>query len=244
MVFKLEEIRSLVKEQGLWNPHLSEVHGGLGLNLIEFGQLSEILGRSPYGHYCFNCNAPDIGNQELLANSANSYIKETYLKPLLEGAIRSCFAMTEPDFAGSNPVYMATNAVKDGSDYVINGNKWFTTAADGASFLIVMANTNPASSNKYGKASMLIVPTETEGFRIKRNISIMGEENDGYFSHSEVTFKNCRVPSKNLIGNAGEGFFVGPTTLGARQNTPLYAMDWNMRTCFRNDVSESSHKKY
>ncbi len=211
---ELRKIRGLVKERGLWNSHLSESHGGLGFNLVEFGQISELLGRSPYGHYCFNCNAPDIGNQELLLGNASDYIKDTYLKPLIHGEIRSCFSMTEPEFAGSNPVNMGTTAVKDGDHYVINGTKWFTTAADGASFAIVMVNTNPDAENKYQKASMIVVPTDTEGFYLKRNISIMGEENDTYFSHAEIEYKNCRVPVKNLIGNEGEGFLLAQQRLG------------------------------
>ena len=211
---ELQKIRTIVKERGLWNSHLSESHGGLGFNLVEFGQISELLGRSPYGHFCFNCNAPDIGNQELLLGNASDYIKNTYLEPLIRGEIRSCFSMTEPDYAGSNPVNMGATAVRDGDHYVINGTKWFTTAADGASFAIVMANTNPDAENKYQKASMIIVPTDTEGFQLKRNISIMGEENDTYFSHSEIEYKNCRVPIKNLIGNEGEGFLLAQQRLG------------------------------
>ena len=211
---ELAKIRTLVKERGLWNPHLSEPHGGLGFNLVEFGQISELLGQSPYGHYCFNCNAPDIGNQELLLSHASGHIKETYLEPLLKGEIRSCFSMTEPDFAGSNPVNMGATAIKEGGNYVINGTKWFTTSADGASFAIVMANTNPNAENKYQKASMIVVPTNTVGFHLKRNISIMGETNDAYFSHAEIEYKNCKVSTENLIGNEGDGFLLAQQRLG------------------------------
>ncbi len=211
---ELDKIRNIVKEKGLWNLHLSETHGGLGFSLVEFGQISELLGRSPYGHFCFNCNAPDIGNQELLLGNASDYIKETYLEPLIDGKIHSCFSMTEPEFAGSNPVIMGTTAVKEGDHYVINGHKWFTTAADYSSFAIVMANTNPEAENQYQKASMIIVPTDTEGFHLTRNISIMGEENDGYFSHAEIEYKDCKVPIKNLIGNEGEGFKLAQQRLG------------------------------
>ena len=211
---KLDQIRQSIKQDGLWNPHLSKAHGGLGFNLVEFGQISELLGRSPYGHYCLNCNAPDIGNQELLLNSASEKLKNDYLKPLINGQIRSCFAMTEPDFAGSNPVNMATTAVNMGDHFIINGSKWFTTAADGASFAIVMANTNAQAANKYQRASMIIVPTKTEGFNLKRNISVMGDPNDSYFSHSEIEFANCKVPVENLIGNEGEGFLLAQQRLG------------------------------
>ncbi len=211
---ELAKIRALVKEKGLWNPHLSEHHGGLGFNLVEFGQISELLGQSPYGHYCFNCNAPDIGNQELMLGYASDHIKETYLEPLLRGEIRSCFAMTEPEFAGSNPVNMGTTAITEGDHFVINGHKWFTTSADGASFAIVMANTNPDAENRYQKASMIVVPTDTEGFHLKRNISIMGEPNDTYFSHAELEFKDCKVPVSNLIGNESDGFLLAQQRLG------------------------------
>lgn len=211
---KLEEIRQFVKKEGLWNLHLSENHGGLGFSLTEFGQISELLGASPYGHYCFNCNAPDIGNQELLLANANDYVKDNYLKPLINGEIRSCFSMTEPEFAGSNPVMMATTAVKDGDNYIINGNKWFTTAADGAAFAIAMVNTNPEAENIYQKASMILVPTDTKGFNILRNTSIMGEENDLSFSHSEIEYKDCKVPIKNLIGKEGTGFALAQQRLG------------------------------
>ena len=214
VVPELEKVRALVQELGLWNAHLSEAHGGLGFNLVEFGQISELLGRSPYGHYCFNCNAPDIGNQELLLGNASNYIKETFLAPLIAGRIRSCFSMTEREFAGSNPVHMGTTAVKEGDQYVINGHKWFTSSADGASFAIVMANTNLDAKNKYQKASMIIVPTNTKGFHLKRNISIMGEANDTYFSHAEIEYKDCKVPIKNLIGNEGEGFLLAQQRLG------------------------------
>ena len=211
---ELAKVRTLVKDRGLWNLHLSVEHGGMGLSLVEFGQVSELLGRSPYGHYCFNCHAPDIGNQELMLGFASEEIKNTFLEPLIKGEIRSCFAMTEPEFAGSNPVNMATSAVKDGDHYVINGRKWFTTAADGAAFTIVMANTQPEAENKYQRASMIVVPTNTEGYHLKRNISIMGEPNDTYFSHAELEFKNCRVPVANRIGNEGEGFRLAQQRLG------------------------------
>ncbi|NNC70425.1 MAG: acyl-CoA dehydrogenase, partial [Flavobacteriaceae bacterium] len=211
---ELAKVRSLVKKRGLWNPHLSEQHGGLGFNLVEFGQISELLGQSPYGHYCFNCNAPDIGNQELMLGYASDHIKNKFLEPLLFGSIRSCFAMTEPEFAGSNPVNMGTTAVKNGDHYVINGHKWFTTAADGASFAIVMANTDLNAENKYERASMIVVPTDTEGYHLKRNISIMGEPNDTYFSHAEIAFQNCKVPATNLIGNEGDGFRLAQQRLG------------------------------
>jgi alkylation response protein AidB-like acyl-CoA dehydrogenase len=151
---------------------------------------------------------------ELLHLFGTEYQKKTFLKPLQEGKIRSCFAMTEPDLAGSNPINLATKAVKEGDSYRINGHKWFTTAADGAGFTIVMAVTNPEAESPHQKASMIIVPIPTPGFRLIRNISIMGEAGSGYFSHGEVLFENCVVPKKNLIGIEGQGFVLAQERLG------------------------------
>lgn len=205
--------RQMAKDLGLWAPYLSEDEGGLGLNMVEFGQISELLGTSVIGHYVLNSQAPDIGNIELLHQFASPEIKETYLKPLMNGEIRSCFGMTEPEFAGSNPVNMATTAVFEGDEIVLNGHKWFTTAADGAAFCIVMAVTDP-EANPYSRASMVLVPTQTEGFERLRNIPIMGDEGAGYFSHAEIRLTDCRVPKSYLIGNRGEGFAMAQLRLG------------------------------
>ena len=211
---KLRELRELAKSKGLFTPHLSLDEGGLGLSLHEFARVSEILGTSPLGHYIFNCNAPDIGNMELMHQFASLFLKETFLKPLQRGEIRSCFAMTEPEHAGSNPIHMSTKAVLEGDEYVINGHKWFTTAADGAHFTIVMAITNPESENVYQRASMILVPLDNPGYRLVRNISIMGDEGEDYLSHGEVEFTNCRVPKSYLIGEEGQGFTLAQVRLG------------------------------
>jgi acyl-CoA dehydrogenase len=211
---ELSKIREKVKQVGLWAPHLEEKDGGLGLTLLEFAHISELLGQSPLGHYCFNCQAPDIGNMELLHSHGSDELKDKYFTPLAKGDIRSCFAMTEPELAGSNPVMMNTTAVKDGSDFIINGHKWFTSSADGAAFTIVMAVTNPEEENKYKRASMIIVPLDNNGYRLVRNIPIMGDIGQGYFSHGEVRFDNCRVPQSNLIDKEGEGFTLAQERLG------------------------------
>jgi alkylation response protein AidB-like acyl-CoA dehydrogenase len=210
----LHALRLKAQEEGLFAPHLPVSHGGLGLSLVEFASISEVLGTSPLGHYVFNCNAPDIGNMELMHQFASPYLQETYLRPLERGEIRSCFAMTEPEHAGSNPVHMSTTAVREGDEYVINGHKWFTSSADGASFTIVMAVTNPSEENKYARASMILVPLDTPGYRRIRNISIMGDEGEDYLSHSEVEFVNCRVPVSHLIGEEGSGFQLAQVRLG------------------------------
>lgn len=210
---KLAIKRARAKELGLWAPHLPVSDGGLGLTLTEFGQVSEILGTSPFGHYVCNCQAPDIGNMELMHQFASPALQEKYLKPLMRGDIRSCFSMTEPGLAGSNPVEMSTSAYREGDEYVISGHKWFTTAADGAAFSIVMAVTDPEAA-PHARASMLIVPTNTAGFRFCRNIPVMGEAGEGYMSHAEIIFENCRVPATNLVGLPGEGFRLAQERLG------------------------------
>jgi len=209
----LNHKRAKAKSMGLWAPYLPEKDGGMGLSMMEFAQVSEQMAATPFGHYVFNCQAPDIGNIELMHRHASAGLQKKYLKPLMEGRIRSCFSMTEPEFAGSNPVNMGTTAMREGDEYVINGHKWFTTAADGAEFAIVMAVTEPGAS-AYEKASMLLVPTDTPGFHLVRNISIMGESGGGYLSHAEIEYANCRVPAANLIGKPGNGFALAQERLG------------------------------
>jgi len=209
----LRQKRQLVKQAGLWGLHLPEADGGLNLTLCEFGQISEVLATSPFGHFVFNTQAPDIGNTELMHRYAPAHLKERYLKPLMDGHIRSCFSMTEPAFAGSNPVRMGTTAVKDGDDYVINGHKWFTSSADGAAFLIVMAVTNPEAA-PHQRASQILVPMDTPGVTRVRNIPVMGHAGGSWASHSEMRYENVRVPQANLIGPEGGGFLLAQERLG------------------------------
>ena len=211
---RLREKRNQVKAMGLWAPHLPREHGGQGFTLPEFARISEALGRTPLGHYLFNCQAPDIGNMEILMAYGTPEQKETWLSPLVRGDVRSCFSMTEPDCAGSNPAWMETQARTEGGDYVIDGRKWFTSAADGAAFAIVMAITNPEAESPYLRASQIIVPTNTPGFNLVRNISIMGEAGEDYASHSEIIYNKCRVPGKNLLGQEGKGFEIAQQRLG------------------------------
>ena len=148
----LDQKREVVKEIGLWGLALPVEYGGQGLTLAEFGRVSEVLGRTPGGHYVFGCQAPDMGNMELLIHAGTEAQRKRYLLPLTRGEIRSCFAMTEPEHAGSNPTWMSTTALRDGDQFVINGHKWFTTAADGAAFAIVMAVTNPKAESRHQRA--------------------------------------------------------------------------------------------
>ncbi|MGM0559309.1 MAG: acyl-CoA dehydrogenase family protein, partial [Myxococcota bacterium] len=210
----LQEKRQQVKDLGLWAPQLPEAYGGMGLSLLDFGHVAAELGRSPVGHYVFNCQAPDAGNMEILIDHATPEQKETYLEPLVRGDIRSCFSMTEPEFAGSNPTRMGTTAEKDGDEYVINGHKWFTSSADGAAFAVVMAVTNPEQDNRYMRASQIIVPTDHPGFELVRNISVMGEKGEDYSSHAEVRYNDVRVPVENRLGPEGAGFMIAQERLG------------------------------
>jgi len=209
----LEDKRNMVKKMELWAPQVPKEYGGMGLDLVEHGLVSESLGRTPLGHYVFGCQAPDAGNIEILIKYANDEQRDKYLLPLIQGKIRSCFSMTEVDLPGSNPVLLDATAVKDGNQYVINGHKWYSTAADGSQFSIVMAVTNP-DAPVYLRASMIIVPTDTPGFNLVRNIPVMGHEGSGYFSHGEILLQNCRVPIKNLLGPEGQGFVIAQERLG------------------------------
>jgi acyl-CoA dehydrogenase len=209
----LETKREKVRALGLWGPQIPTELGGMGLSLVEHGYVSEALGRSPLGHYVFGCQAPDAGNIEILHMFGSKEQQEEWLEPLARGKIRSCFAMTEVATAGSNPTLLEARAVKDGDHYVLNGHKWYTTAADGAAFAIAMMVTNP-EAHAAMRASMFIVPTNTPGFRILRNIPIMGETGSDYASHAEVVFENCRIPKENLLGREGAGFKIAQERLG------------------------------
>jgi len=211
---RLEEARRKVKQMELWAPQLPKELGGVGIGFMGYAILCEEIGRSPIGPYIFGSQAPDAGNIEILAKYATPEQREKYMEPLIRGEIRSCFSMTEPEFAGSNPTEMACTARKDGSEWVVNGHKWYSSAADGARFAIVMAITNPEAPSEYLRASMIIVPTASPGFKLIRNISVMGHKGDDYASHGEIMYQNCRVPLANLLGPEGQGFVIAQERLG------------------------------
>lgn len=213
MIPRIEEKRQMVRQMELWAPNHPKEYGGMGLNLVEHALVSEALGRTPLGHLVFGCQAPDAGNIEILYKYGTDAQKEKYLRPLIAGKIRSCFSMTEIDLPGSNPVMLDTTAVKDGDDYLINGHKWYTSSADGAEFAIVMAVTNP-DAPPYLRASMIIVPTNTPGFNLVRNIPVMGHAGEDYFSHAEILYQHCRVSQRNLLGPEGQGFVLAQDRLG------------------------------
>lgn len=209
----LNEVRQKVQGAGLWLPQVPREYGGVGLSFMEYAMVCEQLGRSPYGNYCFNAQAPDAGNMEILMEFGTDEQKERWLKPLTAGEIRSCFSMTEPGRAGSNPIHMDTVAIRDGDEYVINGHKWFTTSADGAAFTVLMAVTNPDAAPHY-RASQIIVPTDVPGFERVRNISCMGHAGHDWDSHSEIRYHDVRVPVSSLLGQEGAGFAIAQARLG------------------------------
>ena len=209
----LVELRGKCKAAGLWGPQIPKELGGLGLDLVAHGMVSERLGRSPLGHYTFGAQAPDAGNLEILHKYGTDAQKSKWLEPLATGAIRSCFSMTEPENPGSNPTLLSCTARRDVDHYVIDGHKWFTSSADGAAFAIVMAVTNPDAA-AHSRASMIIVPTDTPGFELARNIPIMGDAGEAWASHAEIYYRGCRVPVDNRLGPEGAGFLIAQERLG------------------------------
>jgi alkylation response protein AidB-like acyl-CoA dehydrogenase len=218
----LDACRDEVRRRGWWLPQVAAEHGGMGLSLVEFAWLSAVLGRSPVGHYVFGCQAPDAGNLEVLLEFATAEQRERFLAPLLAGAARSCFAMTEPGRAGSNPVWMDTRARRgeggtgsddNGADWVIDGRKWFASGADGAAFAVVMAVTDPEAP-RHRRASMFLVPMDTPGLTLVRNVPVMGHAGDGWASHGEIAFSGCRVGAGALLGGEGDGFAMAQARLG------------------------------
>ena len=205
------ELQSKVKAEGLWAPNLPKEWGGMGVGFIGQALLNEIIGRSVIAPRIFGSAAPDAGNAELLLIAANPKQQEQYLRPLAAGEVRSCFAMTEPEVAGSDPTGLRTTAVKEGDDWVINGHKWFISGAIGSAFAIVMAVTD-SNAEPHARASMILVPTNTPGFNIIRAVDVMGS--GGVGGHCEIRFENCRVPLTNLLGEVGKGFRLAQARLG------------------------------
>ena len=200
----MEDLKAIAKAEGLWNlflPHLKDDEPGTRLTNLEYAPLAEVMGRVSWASEVFNCNAPDTGNMELLHMFATPAQREAWLVPLLEGKIRSAFAMTEPDVPSSDATNITTSIRRDGDDYVINGRKWFITNAahPNCKLFIVMGKTDP-DAESHRQQSMILVPAETSGVTIVRNIPVMNHVSPE--GHCEVTFKNVRVPAANLLGDA------------------------------------------
>jgi acyl-CoA dehydrogenase len=207
----LVPVRERARKEGLWNLFLPDAEYGAGLKNWEYAILCEEMGRSLAGSMAFNCAAPDTGNMEILAEFGTPEQKKRWLQPLLAGEIRSCFSMTEPEVAGSDPTLLRTRAVRDGDHWVVNGHKWFTSGAVGASIAIVMAVTDPDAA-PHLRASMILVPTDAPGFNLVRPVPVMGHSGGG--GHCEIRYEDCRVPAANLLGPENAGFMIAQARLG------------------------------
>ncbi|MFJ2667618.1 acyl-CoA dehydrogenase family protein [Nocardia fluminea] len=207
----IDPLKKRVREQGLWATHLGPDLGGQGYGQLKLALLNEILGRSSWAPIVFGCQAPDTGNAEILAHFGTAEQKQRYLRPLLDGEIFSCFSMTEPQ-GGADPAQFETRAVREGDDWVINGWKFFSSNARTASFLIVMAVTDPDVGAHQGM-SMFLIPGDTPGIRIERNVGLYGEPL-GEGSHALIHYDNVRVPAESLLGGQGQAFAVAQVRLG------------------------------
>ena len=210
----LEKMKSKAKKEGLWNLFLPESDYGAGLKNIEYAPLCEIMGRSPIGAEVFNCSAPDTGNMEVFVRYGTEEQKEKWLNPLLNGEIRSSFAMTEPAVASSDASNIQGSIVKDGDEYVINARKWWTSGAmdPRCKIIIFMGKTDP-SAEKYKQQSMILIPKETKGVQVLRHLPVFGYD-DAPHGHAEVNFENVRVPQENILLGEGRGFEIAQGRLG------------------------------
>lgn len=210
----VDELKAKAKAEGLWNLFLPDNEYGAGLTNLEYAPLAEITGRVHWAPEVFNCNAPDTGNMEILAQFGTPEQKQAWLRPLLDGEIRSAFAMTEPDVASSDATNIQLTIRREGDEYVLDGRKWWISGAmrPRCKIMIVMGKTAPNSPDRHRQQSMILVPVETPGVTVARNLPVFGYiENE---SHCEVTFEGVRVPASNLLGGEGDGFAIAEARLG------------------------------
>ena len=210
----LNDLKAVAKKEGLWNLFLPDKRYGPGLSNLDYAPLAEVMGKVWWSSEVFNCSAPDTGNMEILAEFGTEEQKEEWLTPLLEGEIRSCFGMTEPEVPSSDARNIQSSIERDGEEYVINGRKWWTSNAvnPNAKVCIFMGITNP-DNPPYQQQSQILVPLSTEGVEIVRPMKVYGYD-DGYTGHPEISFTNVRVPASNIIGEEGSGFAIAQARLG------------------------------
>ena len=204
------QLRQKARAEGLWNPHLPPEWGGMGLGPTAMAFVSAEAGRTTIGPFVINAQAPDEGNMHTLLHWGTPEQKEKYLRPLADGRCRSCFAMTEPEVAGSDPTLIQSTAVKDGDEWVLNGHKWFASGAHGAKFAIFIACTDPDADPPQARNTAFIVETPTEGWEIVRDVETMA----GPANHPEIRITNVRVPTENMLGGRGDGHRLGQYRLG------------------------------
>ncbi|KOX24560.1 acyl-CoA dehydrogenase [Saccharothrix sp. NRRL B-16348] len=212
----LEELKAEARRQGLWNLFLPDPDHGGGLTNLQYAPLAEITGRSPHlAPEALNCAAPDTGNMEVLAMFGTEQQKKQWLRPLLDGEIRSAFCMTEPDVASSDATNIATSITRDGDEYVINGRKWWSSGAmnPNCAIFIVMGKTDP-DAERHRQQAMILVPRDTPGVHVKRGMRVFGYTDASHGGHAEIVFDNVRVPADNLIAGEGEGFAIAQARLG------------------------------
>ena len=210
LVEQVIKMRKAALEWGLWLPHMPEEYGGMGLGHVAMAAVSAEAAKSRFGPFALNAQAPDEGNMHTLLHWATEEQKEKYLRPLCKGRARSCFAMTEPEVAGSDPTLIQTKAVEDGDEWVVNGHKWFISGARGAQFAILIARTEDAPDLPQAANSAFLVDIPSEGWEVVRDVATMG----GSHNHCEIRITNLRVPKQNMLGGRGQGHLLGQARLG------------------------------